>query len=258
MKFLPLASLTAPLLLSGCPKSSGSTGAAAGKGNLALSATWPAPIRCGRWHKNQSTDALKVFDPTGCNVTVRFRLAPTGQRDLEVPFFRDNTTHTLTQRADGDRVVERVVVLRDPASENLWQVEFPESELPTGDGCTDAGASQRTSIDLNTWRFLSIQVSTEDSWGSLRPIAESQSDTLQLTITPAEGEPFQVPAVPSATHPGVWGAAWCANQTPGEAELSVDVRGAYQLQTDTFVLPPRQGEIYASLAYTVTPREQSP
>lgn len=247
---------TALALSAGCAKS-GNTGPS-GKGDLVLTATWPAPVKCGQWTKNQSSPSLDVSDPTGCNATVRFRLAPSGQRDLELPFFRDNAKSLISQRADGERVVERVVVLRDLASENLWQVDIPESALPTSDTCKDAGAESRTSIDLNSWRFTVVRVSARDAWGALRPIAENQADTLTLLLTPEKGDPVRPVLVPSTSHSGVWAAVWCKDSLPGRATARLDVRGAYQINDDTFTVPAHAGEVYTVLSYNVEAAGSAP
>ena len=257
MRFVFAAgALGALALVAGCPKQPGTPAAAAGRGNLTLRVDWPAPLLCSRWTKHESDTALHVADPTGCNAAVRFRLAPSGLRDLELPFFRDAPDSFASERAEGERVVDRTIRLRDPAGEDVWAVELPASSLPTGDGCADPSAADQTSVDLRPWRLLVVSVVTVDQYGTERPIATTQEDTLKLTITPAGGAPFSPAIVRSTTHDAVWAAAWCAARTPSQAELTVRASGAAQARDDTFALPPARGEVYTTLAYRVEPEKQ--
>lgn len=242
-----------PLVLLSCGKKPSDTSAAASarKGEVALSVSWPRSLRCALWTRETSPLGFTMADPAGCNVTVRFGLNPSGAQDVDLPTHRGAAAGVVTRTSAGEGVRNRTVIHRDPGSEGQWQVAFPEDILPT---CPGSASDSRNTLDLSPWRFLVVRVVSMDSFGNLRPIAEQQEDTLALRVAPQGAEVFRPTLIASNTHDGVWGAVWCANQTPGDAEVTLDVRGAYQLETDAFPLPASKGELNARLEYIVTPR----
>ena len=59
----------------------------------------------------------------------------------------------------------------------------------------------------------------------------------------------------SSTHEGVWAASWCdTGEEPQNLEFNV--RGAYQLETDTFQMPDIRGDTYTVVEYIVEPQDR--
>lgn len=237
------------LLVAACPKvgtPASHTGAVVVEGRV--------PVQCTQVRKAEGLSEVEVLPPTGCNASVRFRLEPTGYRDVALPFFRDAIRATSTGTLSGGRVLDRTMLLRDPAGENIWSAEISDSDLPWTSSGRCARPADPNTFDATAWRFLVVRVRTRDTLGTSRPIAETQVDTLTLTIQPAGAGAGVKPRVTaSTTHDGVWGAVWCADDADGPYTLDLDVHGAYQLEADRFEMPAPGADTYTFLDYTVRP-----
>ncbi len=249
-RLLPLASALAVIALAGCPKQG------SGRGNLVLRALWSTPTVCGQWTRYEGEGGLAIGEPTGCQVSARYTLTPTGERELTLPPSRDAGEGAVEYWVEASGVREVAVHHADPRGERTWDVVVPGDALSDPDAGCVAADTARAAIDLRPWRTLIVRVLSRDGYGALRPITESQDDTLALTLAPVGNEAFQPRLVRSETHEGVWAAVWCSARTPGEAELTLDVRGAYQLEVDRFTLPPHDGELNTVLTYVVLPTDR--
>lgn len=242
------------VVAAGCPKGGESPSAAAGAGGLELSLTTRTPVQCSRLRKEEQ-DAAEAKDAGGCNASVQFRLAPSGEVDLDMPNFRDATRAETRRMVDANSVIDRQLVLRDVAGENLWKVAVPEDKLPweeSGRCARPADAAARARFDLSVWRVVVVQIRTRDPYGSLLPYVEGRSGSLGLEVTGKGGAKVQATSVASTTHDGVWAAVWC-DRVEGPLEFTLDVRGAYQLERDTFSIPDVTNDTYTLLEYIVEP-----
>lgn len=246
----PLILGAVALALGGCPKRGGPARGSAG-GTVAVSNR--IPTQCTAIRKEESARGAETFEPAGCLAEVRFHLSPSGVRDVRLPNFRDAAVRESLERVTEGRVTSRTLMLHDPAGERLWSVHIPEDALPWEPSGTCVRAEPLSRFDMQPWHLLVVRVLTRDAYGTPRPIAEVQSDTLALTLHPPGSDPIEPVLVPSSTHDGVWAAVWCGGETGARMEVTLDVRGAYQLEVDTFSIPDVSRDTYTVLEYVVEP-----